>query len=385
MPSSPNVLSSSLPHPNQDKIALLVDDDPHFLLFLRTLLTRHGFTCLQANNGLEGLTVLESEFVDLILSDINMPEMDGYEFLTAVRQQPKFELLPFILLTGKPAYSGVQSGLSRGADGYLPKPFDERTLIEAITNCFRRVERLEERADSKLNELRTNLLTMLPHELRTPLNGILGVADLLEMGAPSEEELEDYAKILRESGERMLRLATNFLLCAELQLHKDDPEQTTLLFQSASDCDSTEIGAILDKRAVTWNRGNDLSYRIDPSRVAIPAQAHAKMLDELLDNAFKFSTKGDPVEVFGKVDGSNYCWTMIDHGCGVARMEDLAERDLFVQFNRKVQEQQGAGLGIYLAERLVKIHHGSLGFAATPNGGLTVTVLLPLTTPPEDS
>lgn len=360
------------------KCALIVDDDPHFLLFLRTLLTRHGFHCLQASNGREGLAVLETESVHLILSDINMPEMDGYEFLSAVRQQPRLELLPFILLTGKPAYTGVQSGLSRGADGYLPKPFDEKTLMDAIANCFRRVERLEARADSKLNELRTNLLTMLPHELRTPLNGILGVADLLEMGLPSETELEDYAKILRESGERMLRLATNFLLCAELQLHKDDPEQTTLLFQSEHDCSSMEVSQVLEKRAASWDRGEDFLYSIQPGRLAIPQQALTKVLDELLDNAFKFSAKGDAVELTGEIDGALYCWKIKDQGKTGATIEHLEERDLFVQFNRKVQEQQGAGLGIYLAERLVKIHCGNIRFSTTGGGGITVLVFLPL-------
>jgi len=362
----------------QGKRALLVDDDVHFLGFLRHLLQKHGTECLEAPGGAEGLKILAEQPVDFILSDINMPGMDGYGFLSAVRKQPQFAALPFILLTGRPAYSGLRSGLSQGADSYLPKPFDEETLVDTISNCLLRQQRQEDKATAHFNEQRVNVLKMLPHELRTPLNGILGVADLLEMGAASQEDLREYTVILRESGERMLRLTTNFLLCAELQMHAENPGRTTCLFGGEPRCDAREMEKILKTSALDHGRAADIHCQIASARVSMPPGAHAKILDEILDNAFKFSRPGEPVTVIGEVAGEFYCWQVEDRGRSGTTASMLESLGLFIQFERKSNEQQGAGMGLHLAERLSTNYGGKLMFFSTPGGGITVEIHLPL-------
>jgi signal transduction histidine kinase len=362
----------------EGKRALVVDDDSQFLGFLKHLLQKNGVECLAVPNGLQGLEVLATEKVHFILSDINMPEMDGYEFLSAVRHQPQCEVLPFILLTGRPVYSGLLSGLRRGADSYLPKPFDEQTLLDTITNCLLRLQHQEEKANTKFNEQRVNVLKMLPHELRTPLNGILGVADLLEMGETNPEELQQYAEILRISGERMLRLTTNFLLCAELQMQAENPGSEGLLFDNEPLCDAQAMAAVLEKRAHTNDRPDDLRHQIARGRAAMPPQALSKVLDEILDNAFKFSKLGDPVTVTGEIAGKLYCWRVEDCGRSGASIDMLESRGLFIQFNRKTNEQQGAGMGLHLVEKICANFGGKLKFLPTPGGGLTVEILLPL-------
>lgn len=360
------------------KRALVVDDDPQFLKFLTSLLDHNGIFSIQATNGREALAALESNSVDFILSDVQMPEMDGYELLTTIRSNPRYQLLPFILLTGKPAYSGLQLGIRHGADGYLPKPFDEQTLLDTVRGCLTRVQTIAAQANSKLNELRTNLLTMLPHELHTPLNGIFGVADLLEMGDATPEELADCAQILRSSAERMLRLSTNFLLCAELQLQENHPEKTTLLFGSEPNSNTSSIPPILEKRASSWSRLQDLHHSIPPASLAIPSPALTKIVDELADNAFKFSSPGQKVEVLGSFQNQFLLLQFIDHGQSGTHANTLSSRGIFVQFNRNRLEQQGAGLGIYLAEKLLNLHNGALSFSDTPNGGITANALIPL-------
>ena len=382
MNDSQQSLSTAPKGPLEGKRALLVDDDVHFLGFLRHLLQKNGIECLEGNNGLEGLKVLEAEKVDFILSDIDMPEMDGYGFLSAVRSQPQFLVLPFILLTGRPAYSGLLSGLSHGADSYLPKPFDEATILETISNCLRRLQRQEDKASTKFNEQRVNVLKMLPHELRTPLNGILGVADLLEMGETNAEELQQYAEILRISGERMLRLTTNFLLCAELQMQAENPARTASLFDNEPFCDAQDMAAVLEKRAFTNERTGDLRQKIAHGHAALPPQALAKILDEILDNALKFSKPGDPVTVTGEAVGEVYRWQVEDCGRAGASVDLLESRGLFIQFNRKTNEQQGAGMGLHLVEKLCANYEGTLKFNSAPGGGITVEICFPLAADP---
>lgn len=362
------------------KRALLVDDDLHFLGFLHHLLQKHGVECLDAPDGLRGLQVLASEKVHFILSDINMPGMDGYEFLSAVRRQPRFEALPFILLTGKPAYSGLLSGLRHGADSYLPKPFDEPTILETINSCLLRLQRQEDKANTKFDEQRVNVLKMLPHELRTPLNGILGVADLLQMGESSPEELRQYAEILRESGERMLRLTTNFLLCAELQMQSENPDRAAPIFDDDPICDAQKMAEILENRALANGRQDDLHLQIAPGFPSIPSQALAKVLDEILDNALKFSNPGDPVAAIGEIVGDTYCWRVEDHGRG-SPGDMLESGGLFIQFDRQTNEQQGAGMGLHLVGKLCANYGGRLKCLPSPGGGTTVEITLPLAPP----
>lgn len=367
----------------QGKRALLVDDDPHFLGFLRHLLQKNGVECLEAPDGVRGLQALAAEKVHFILSDVNMPRMDGCEFLAAVRQQTQFETLPFILLTGKPAHSVLLSGLRHGADSYLPKPFEEQTLLETINNCLLRQQRQEDKANTKFNEQRVNVLKMLPHELRTPLNGILGVADLLEMGGQesSAEDLQQYAEILRVSGERMLRLTTNFLLCAELQMQAENPGRETPLFDDDPICDAQEMVADLKKRAIAHGRPDDLHHQIACGSPSLPPQALAKVLDEILDNAFKFSKPGDAVTVTGEAAGDIYCWRVEDHGRGCVPVNMLESGGLFIQFDRQANEQQGAGMGLFLVEKLCSNYGGKLKSFPTSGGGITVELLLPLAPP----
>ena len=382
MISSPHSLSREPLDLLRGKRALLVDDDDSFREFLRHFLKKNGVECHESPGGTEGLKSLAEAPVDFILSDINMPGMDGFEFLSAVRKQPQFVALPFILLTGRPAYSGLRSGLSLGADSYLPKPFDEQTLLETITNCLLRQKRLEDRATTHFNEQRVNVLKMLPHELRTPLSGILGVADLLDMGSPSEEELQEYTSILRSSGERMLRLATNFLLCAELQMGEETPERTTSIFGGESPCEARGMVEILKKIALNCGRTADIHYKVASGRISLPADALEKILAEILDNALKFSRPGDHVTVTGEFAEEFYCWQIEDHGRSGTTASMLESMGLFIQFERKINEQQGAGMGLHLVERLIANFGGKLMFSSTSGGGITVEIHLPLAKEP---
>jgi signal transduction histidine kinase len=377
MNSTPQGALTGPPNLFQGKRALIVDDEPLFLGFLRNLLQKNGVECLDAPDGLRGMQVLASENVHFILSDIDMPGMDGYEFLSSVRCQPQFEALPFILLTGKPAYSGLLSGLRHGADSYLPKPFDEQTLLDTINSCLLRLQRQEDKAHTKFDEQRVNVLKMLPHELRTPLNGILGVADLLEMGESSPEDLRQYAEVLRKSGERMLHLTTNFLLCAELQMQAENPSRATPIFDDDPICDAQEMAVILEKKALANGRPDDLRLEIAGGSTAIPSQALTKVLDEILDNALKFSKPGDPVAFIGKIVGNSYCWRVEDHGRG-SPGDILESGGLFIQFDRRTNEQQGAGMGLHLVRKLCANYGGMVKFLPTPGGGTTVELILPL-------
>src|SRR6185436_12034896 len=123
---------------------------------------------------------------DLILCDINMPNLDGYETLKAMREDEATSFIPFIFLSGATDKITIRKGMELGADDYLTKPFTPKELMAAVNTRLEKQAELQRLSDRKLNELRGNLTLALPHELRTPLNGILGLANLM---------IDDYAQM----------------------------------------------------------------------------------------------------------------------------------------------------------------------------------------------
>ena len=110
----------------------------------------------------------------------------------------------------------------------------------------------------------------------------------------------------------------------------------------------------------------------------MPQQALSKVLDEILDNAFKFSASGDRVTVTGEAANGFYRWRIEDHGRSGTSIDMLESRGLFIQFDRKTNEQQGAGMGLHVVEKLCLNHGGKLKFSPTPGGGITAEILLPI-------
>ena len=362
------------------KRILVVDDDPSLCDQVAAMLQARGFEVLTATDGATALAFIRREPPDLVLSDVDMPGLDGLELLSAVRLEPATELLPFVLMAQRPELAGMRHGMNRGADNYLPKPFRAAELVAVIGRCLHRQHVLHERAEQRLGELRRDVLGMLPHEFLTPLDGILGVAELLELGGGSAADLADYAGMLRTSGERLHRLASNFLLCADLELAAGDPARLALFRGGATSSAAPELIAALKKRALNWDRAADLDLQIAPLDLPVSSRNLAKILDELLDNAFKFSAPGSPVSLTCDRHAGRACWRVHDRGRGISAgaIGRLAE---FVQLDRKLHEQQGAGLGVAIARRLAELHGGSLTLQSPSDAGTIVVLELPLTTP----
>lgn len=362
------------------KRILVVDDDPSLCDHVAAMLPSHGYEVLTAADGAAALTLIVREPLDLVLSDVFMPRLDGFELLSAVRQEPATALLPFVLMTQRPELAGMRHGINRGADNYLPKPFSAAELVAVIERCLHRQHVLHELAEQRLGELRRDMLGILPHEFLTRLNGILGVADLLKLGGNSADELADYARMLRTSGERLHRLASNFLFCADLELAAGDPTRRALLCGGTTAAAAPALIEAVQNRARAWDRAADLDLKITPLELPISSRNLAKILDELLDNAFKFSAPGSRVSLSCDRHEGRARWRVQDRGRGISP-EALGRLAELVPLRRQLSQQEGAGLGIAIARRLAELHGGSLTLQSAPDAGTIVVLELPLTLP----
>jgi signal transduction histidine kinase len=311
-----------------------------------------------------------------VLCDIAMPGLDGYATLEALRQHSVTASLPFIFMTGKPDQEGMRHGMELGADDYLPKPFRVAQLLAAVRARLKKEQNVRERAESKLEELRSNISLSLPHELLTPLNGILGFAELLAADARDmqPDQVVAMAQMIRESGKRLHRMIKNFLLLA--QLCAQDASRPAPLRDAQAFDPAPWVREVAQEKARAAKREADLVLDLQPAPAYIKEEYFSKIAEELLDNAFKFSTAGSPVRAQLELQGDHAILRVSDRGRGI-KPEHIAEIGAYMQFERKLHEQQGSGLGLAVARRFAELHGGALNVSSEVGVGTAVEVRLP--------
>lgn len=322
---------------------LLAEDDAILAETLVSLLQEESYKVTRVIDGQEAMEHLRhAPPPDLILSDIRMPRMNGYELLQNVRAMPEFNDVPLIFLSAKAALSDIRMGLALGADDYIPKPFEPEDALKSISCRIARAQRLR---NARLQQGRF-LMRYLPHELHTPLNGVLGYGELMQETADegkglTPEETKDYAQNLLISGHRLLALMDNFTLWLELDSKVQAHERPVYPVSAWWD----EVQAAAKKVAEHFGRTADLKIQLAPVRLPVAPQQLARVMALLVDNAAKFSLPGTPLLLQGVTAGREYRLTIADQGRGLTP-EQFVQIDVFRQFNREKNEQQGLGLGL---------------------------------------
>ena len=232
----------------------------------------------------------------------------------------------------------------------------------------------------QMEDLRLNLSLSLPHELRTPLNAILGFSQYLVSCSP--EQFPEPDKVLRihaaiyDSALRMQRLVENYLLYAKLRILEEKPEKEKQKLWQFDDILQTEpfIASVTYPKAESVQRQDDVIIETINADIRISERSLRKILEELLDNAFKFSEPGTPIHIKTSLDDQRWILSISDHGCGMTA-EQIENIGAYMQFDRKQYAQQGSGLGLVIALLLVQLNDGELNVESTPEQGTTVTVV----------
>jgi signal transduction histidine kinase len=355
---------------------LVIDDDTSLREVILISLEHAGFEVIQADNGAVGVQLASAQLPDLILCDVRMEKMDGYRTLAALRQDSVTAPIPFILMTGQADTAGMRQGMELGADDYLSKPFTVPQLLAAVNARLKKHQTVREHVERKLADLRANITLALPHELLTPLNGILGFSDILitDHAHLQSDEIVSMAEAVRDSAKRLHRLIENFLIFAQMELLHADQLQALREGQTLDL--RRPIERVAKVRAERAGRLGDLVLELCDASAAITEDYFTKIVDELLENAFKFSTPGSPVEVQSSLSDNYFVLKISDHGRGM-KPEHVAEIGAYMQFERKVYEQQGSGLGLTIAKRLTELHGGELSIQSEIGVGTAVEVRLP--------
>ena len=359
------------------KKILVIEDQVEIREILVEMLTTEEFDVTEAENGLLGIKLANSELPDLIICDIMMPEVNGYEVLDSLRKNPDTEIIPFIFLSAKSSQIDIRQGIELGADDYLTKPFTRAELLGAIAARFEKKEAFERQAKKKLDNLCINISHSLPHELHTPLNGIIGMSRLLIDNFDSIEgdEAKKMLDAVYTSGERLYNLTQKFLLYAQIEILATSPQKNEL-FNTKEISIKPIISEILILKAKKAGREEDLRLNIQDAKIKIQASKLQTIVEEIIDNTLKFSQPGTNIYVESEIEDT-YHLTFINSGRGMTAAQ-VANLGAYMQFERKLYEQQGSGLGLTIVKRLVELHNGKLVIESIPEAETKVHIYLPI-------
>lgn len=358
---------------------LVIEDSSTIRKHLADVLKRHDFEPVEADNGEMGLALADVHRPDIVLCDVEMPVMDGYETLKALRARPQTVATPFIFLSSCDDQEEIRYGMRLGADDYLHKPVQPEELIRTLEAQIHKYAGLTRVSESKIEHLRRCITLALPHELRTPLTTILSVSEILSSYGTtmSADEVREFASSINTSAARLHHLFENFLAYAQVEFLHSEPKAAAAMKRARTRDAGQFVSDVAFDCAVYANRESDLKRDVQNAIVRVSEEHLLKIVREITDNAFKFSSPGETVFLEAKRGEVYFEIYITDHGRGMAKGH-IDRLGAFLQFERQVYEQQGAGLGLVIAKRLIELHDGDLHIESERGKYTRVRIRLPL-------
>lgn len=351
---------------------LVIEDDILILESIIELLQNEGYECLKAVNGEEGIEIAKEETPDLIICDIQMPGLNGYEVLQHLRANPRTSTIPFIFLSALVDKSDLRKGMILGADDYLTKPFQPEELISSVKTRLEKHMAITKRMDV----LRDSIALALPHELQTPLVTIMGYAEMLseKFKTGNDHEALEFSEAIQQAGLRLNRLIKNFIFYEKLEQMSHKAQS---LLKGVSEINPDLVNDTSKRVAKRFNRKDDLEISIEKSVISIPITYLSILIEELVDNALKFSDKDTKVTLSGNIKDKYYQIIIADYGKGMTE-EQLSNIRAYLQFERDKYEQQGMGLGLVISMKIAEVYGGSIKINSKYGEYTKVIISLPL-------
>lgn len=365
---------------------LVVEDDTHLMEGIRDILELNKYRVLTATNGEIGLEVLQSEPVppDLIVSDIMMPRMDGYDFFQAVREDETWLKIPFIFLTAKGERDDIHKGKKLGAEDYVVKPFDAEDLLVAVDARLERHRQVMAVQEREVGEIKDRIMNIINHEFRTPLTYVVAYADMVSRDSDqlSQGEMRMFLQGITAGANRLRRLVENFIMLVALstgEAHETFTWRKTTL-SNYQDLLTALVGKY---SGLAQEKHLSLVYHAEDDLPPILADAEylTGALECLVDNALKFTeTPGKTVEISIYEESGSVCFQVRDEGKGIPEDELVNIWQPMYQFNREQDEQQGAGSGLAIVDGITSLHGGTKDVISAPGQGSTFTIRIPVYT-----
>ena len=360
------------PHRDEPRSILVVDDEAVIRdLCLRAL---KGYRIFQAQDGEAALEILKKEEIDLILTDVMMPRLNGLDLLLAVKEREPNKAV--VIMTGFTDKEIILRALKADADDFISKPINLLQLKTTIEKVLERKELKEELLKLKrMDRLKSDFLGLISHKLKTPITAIsLFIQNLAQgIGDPEDPDFrETLAMILTES-DYLAGLIQDLLNTSRIILQEGPPQLRE------ENLEEMILAAVSEKKEMASAKGIHLHTRIAaPAGLSFDRQRLGFAVRALLDNALKFTPCDGEVEVTAEPDGQMVRIAVRDTGPGIPREELPKIFEKFYQVDPENTGQvRGFGLGLFYARQFVQAHGGRLLIESNPGEGTRAVILLP--------
>jgi hypothetical protein len=368
-------------NPSEYKI-LIVDDVMSNVLLLKVLLTNEKFAIATASNGRQALEQVEKENPDLVLLDVMMPDMSGFEVAQHLKSNPNTADIPIIFLTALNSTADIVKGFQVGANDFISKPFNKEELIIRVTHQISLVA-AKRLILSKTEELqrtiagRDKLYSVIAHDLRSPMGSIKMVLNMLILNLPSEKigaEMYELLTMANQTTEDVFSLLDNLLKWTKSQIGK-----LNVVYQ---DVDLVEVtDGVIEIFSMVASLKKIRIREMKPEKMMVNADIDMlkTVVRNLLGNAIKFSKENSEVLVkMEEVDGMAVV-SVQDHGCGISEegQKKLLHTDThFSTFG--TNNEEGSGLGLLLCKDFVVKNGGKLWFTSKEGEGSIFSFSIPV-------
>lgn len=366
---------------------LIVDDLPEKVLAYKTILEELGQNIVVAYSGEEALIhVIKQEFA-VILLDVNMPGIDGFETATAIRGRKKSSLTPIIFLTAFNDDIKAAQGYASGAADYLPTPVVPEILkakVKIFIELFQMRQQAAHQAEEKAKRIaaeqadqrKDEFLATLAHELRNPLAPLRNVLHVLQNHELSQEQTSKSYQLMEQQLDHMVRLVDDLMDVSRITRGKIALKMEDILLSEVID------SAVETTKPLLSSLQQTLRLEIPNKPIIIRGDfvRISQIFSNLLNNASKYSDRGTEIKVSAQVQSGKVIIQIIDNGIGIEPKQIPHIFDMFMQVDNSISRSQGGlGIGLTLVKNLTELLNGNISAKSEgANKGSTFTLEFPL-------
>lgn len=351
---------------------LVVDDVPTNVMLVQAILKKEGYNLLTTDSGVKALRIAQDKHPNLILLDIMMPEMDGYEVLQHLKSNPETNDIPVIIMSALSDMQSIVKGYQLGATEYVTKPFQREELVKRVAHRYElfSIKRIKQELENTI-ESRDTLYSVIAHDLRSPLgslkmmnNAILMMVDKNQVS----EEVYEMLQMMNKTSEEIFQLLDNLLKWAKNRLNKQ-----TICKQLA---DINSVVSSTTEIFLPMAAQKDITIKTEGLDTELMGSIDIDMIKtvvrNLMSNAVKFSYAKGVITVSSRTEGDFVIVSVKDSGKGIKKEDQgklLKQNTHFTSYG--TSNEKGSGLGLMLCKDFVELHGGKLWFESEEGKGTT--------------
>jgi signal transduction histidine kinase len=353
---------------------LAVDDTPDNLILVQTILEAEGYEIELVVDGITALQQIQQSPPDLILLDVMMPMMDGYEVTRRIRRNTTLPYIPILLITAH-TESSVVEGLDAGADDFIRKPFDTDELLARVRSLLRLKQSLD--AQAAMTRQREDFVSRLTHDLRTPLVAADRMLNLFlqEIFCQISPEMKQAIAAMIRSNKNLLEMVNTLLEVSRFEAGKKNMSWERSNLQEIIQEVVQELSPLADEKGVDLNvDSHQLDGQGKNAGIVMGDRLELRrVVSNLIGNAIKFTDTGS-IDVLISEIKTNVEIVVKDTGYGITPEDQTT---IFERFRQSKDKRSGSGLGLHLSRRIVETHGGDIKVSSELGKGSTFTVTLP--------